>query len=89
MRAGWFADIVVFDPARIRDLATYESPIAQSEGVALVIVNGQVSFAGGKARISRTFPGKGSALAPPCTLVALMRKRPRLLFMWSSLFQPP
>ncbi|HSI54747.1 MAG TPA: D-aminoacylase [Ramlibacter sp.] len=46
LRAGWFADIVVFDPARIRDVATYQDPLAQSEGVALVFVNGELGFEG-------------------------------------------
>jgi N-acyl-D-amino-acid deacylase len=49
VRAGWFADLVVFDPARIRDVATYEQPVAQSEGVVAVFVNGVESFAGQQA----------------------------------------
>lgn len=44
IRAGWFADIVVFDPARIRDKATYEAPLARSEGIERVYVNGQLAF---------------------------------------------
>lgn len=53
VRAGWFADLVVFDPARIRDLATYQAPVAQSEGVAAVFVNGVMSFAAGQAAPAR------------------------------------
>lgn len=53
LRAGWFADLVVFDPARIRDLATYEQPVAQSEGVEMVFVNGQLSFDAGTATGTR------------------------------------
>lgn len=44
VRVGWFADIVVFDPARIRDVATYERPREQSEGVEMVFVNGELGF---------------------------------------------
>lgn len=44
IREGWFADVVVFDPAHIRDMATYENPLARSEGVARVVVNGQLAF---------------------------------------------
>jgi len=44
IRAGWFADVVVFDPARIRDMATYEKPLARSEGIERVVVNGQLAF---------------------------------------------
>jgi len=51
LRAGWFADVVVFDPARIRDVATYEKPLAQSEGVAMVFVNGLASFDAGQATL--------------------------------------
>ncbi len=40
LRPGMKADIVVFDPARIRDLATYEDPHHFSEGIIHVIVNG-------------------------------------------------
>jgi len=34
------ADIVVFDPAQIRDVSTYEDPHHFSEGILDVIVNG-------------------------------------------------
>ena len=39
---GYFADLVLFDPDNIRDLATYEDPRQFSEGIHYVIVNGQV-----------------------------------------------
>jgi N-acyl-D-aspartate/D-glutamate deacylase len=38
--AGYYADLVLFDPARIADRATYESPHLPSAGVAKVWVNG-------------------------------------------------
>jgi N-acyl-D-amino-acid deacylase len=37
---GHFADVVVFDPARIRDHATYERPHQYATGVLHVLVNG-------------------------------------------------
>ena len=37
---GMWADIVVFDPATIRDLATFEKPNQLSEGMEYVLVNG-------------------------------------------------
>jgi N-acyl-D-amino-acid deacylase len=49
LRAGWFADVVVFDPQRIRDVATYEKPLTQSEGVELVFVNGALGLDAGAA----------------------------------------
>jgi len=45
LRAGAFADVVVFDPARIADTATYDRPISPSVGIVAVYVNGVCSFA--------------------------------------------
>ena len=56
LRAGLKADIVIFDPATIRDLATFEKPHAYAEGVMTVIINGQVAFEGGKMTAAR--PGR-------------------------------
>ena len=44
LRPGWFADVVVFDPQSVRDVATYEQPLAVSEGIAAVFVNGALSY---------------------------------------------
>jgi len=40
LKAGYYADIVVFDPARIQDHATYEEPHRLATGVLHVFVNG-------------------------------------------------
>ena len=40
LQAGYFADIVIFDPAKIQDHATFEKPHQYSTGVAQVFVNG-------------------------------------------------
>ena len=42
------ADIVLFDPLRIRDRATFAEPSLPSEGVSYVLVNGIVAFEKGK-----------------------------------------
>jgi N-acyl-D-amino-acid deacylase len=40
LAAGQYADVVLFDPARIQDHATFESPHQYSTGVVHVLVNG-------------------------------------------------
>jgi len=40
IRAGAFADLVLFDPARVRDNATYADPMLVSDGIAQVWCNG-------------------------------------------------
>jgi N-acyl-D-aspartate/D-glutamate deacylase len=45
--AGAWADVVVFDPARIADRATYEDPHRYAAGVSTVLVNGTVVIDGG------------------------------------------
>jgi N-acyl-D-amino-acid deacylase len=48
LSAGYFADIVVFDPAKVMDHATYEKPHAYSDGVVHVFVNGVPVFSEGQ-----------------------------------------
>ncbi len=40
LKTGYFADVVVFDPAKVRDDATFEKPHQYPSGVVHVIVNG-------------------------------------------------
>jgi N-acyl-D-amino-acid deacylase len=58
---GYFADVVIFDPATVADRATFAQPHQLSAGITEVIVNGRVTIAGG------TFTGTlaGRALAGP------------------------
>ena len=42
MRTGYAADLVVFDPGRVSDAATFEKPHAYAAGIPYVIVNGVV-----------------------------------------------
>jgi N-acyl-D-amino-acid deacylase len=44
VRAGCFADLVLFDPARVRDRATYAEPRLRAEGIAAVFVNGRQAW---------------------------------------------
>ena len=44
IRTGSAADIVLFDPEKIRDMSTYEEPKKRAEGFRWVLVNGQVAM---------------------------------------------
>lgn len=48
IRPGLKADIVIFDPASVRDTATFENPHQYAEGFQTVLVNGMVVYADGK-----------------------------------------
>jgi len=65
LRAGMWADVVVFDPATIRDLATFDSPNQLSQGMVYVLVNGVPVIDQGK--MTGALPGKvlrGPGYAP-------------------------
>jgi N-acyl-D-amino-acid deacylase len=48
LEPGYFADVVVFDPARIRDHATYDEPHRYATGVTHVAVNGTLVLRDGE-----------------------------------------
>jgi N-acyl-D-amino-acid deacylase len=48
LKAGYFADIVVFDPATIQDHATFEKPQQFATGVSHVVVNGDLALSNGE-----------------------------------------
>jgi N-acyl-D-amino-acid deacylase len=56
LKNGMWADIVVFDPDTIRDLATFDSPNQLSEGMRFVLVNGVPVIEEGK--MTNALPGK-------------------------------
>jgi N-acyl-D-amino-acid deacylase len=56
LRPGMMADIVLFDPAGIRDMATYNDPLRYSVGVEHVFVNGRPVMLDGK--ITEERPGR-------------------------------
>lgn len=62
LRPGMKADLVVFDPATIRERTTFADPWHYSEGIPYVAVNGQLVVDGGKitaARPGRALRGPG------------------------------
>ena len=60
LAVGLAADVVVFDPARVQDKATYEEPFQYPVGINAVVVNGQVALRDGQ----RAAQGNGRALRP-------------------------
>jgi dihydroorotase/N-acyl-D-amino-acid deacylase len=56
LKAGMWADVVVFDPATITDRATFENPNQLSVGMEYVLVNGVPVIDGGKP--TNALPGK-------------------------------
>lgn len=56
LRPGMKADLAVFDPATVRDLATFDQPHQYAEGFSLVVVNGEIVVEGD--RISEARPGR-------------------------------
>jgi dihydroorotase/N-acyl-D-amino-acid deacylase len=56
LKTGMWADVVIFDPATIHDLATFEQPNQLSQGMDYVLVNGVPVIAGGK--MTGALPGK-------------------------------
>lgn len=56
LKRGMWADVVIFDPATIRDLATFENPNQLSVGMEYVLVNGVAVIERGK--MTNALPGK-------------------------------
>ncbi len=56
VKEGFFADLVVFDLAKVQELSTYEEPRRYSAGFPYVLVNGTLVVDGG--RITGAAPGR-------------------------------
>ena len=56
LKAGYAADLVVFDAARVADTATFEAPHAYPAGIPYVLVNGVVVVRNGTQTDAR--PGQ-------------------------------
>jgi N-acyl-D-amino-acid deacylase len=62
VRVGMKADLALFNPSEVKDLATFEKPHAYAAGMHFVLVNGQVVLQNGKmtgARPGRVLHGPG------------------------------
>lgn len=66
LQQGYWADVVVFDPATVKDTATYEKPKSYPVGVPYVLVNGVVVIDKGEhtgARPGMPLYGRGTKVA--------------------------
>ena len=57
LKKGMAADLVIYDPKKVKDRATYLNPHQYPEGIELEIVNGQIVIQ--KGQITDRKPGKG------------------------------
>lgn len=48
LKPGYFADVVIFDPEKLRDTATFEKPHQYAVGVKYLFVNGKLAIEDGK-----------------------------------------
>ncbi|OGD30789.1 hypothetical protein A2833_00015 [Candidatus Azambacteria bacterium RIFCSPHIGHO2_01_FULL_44_55] len=48
IKPGFIADITIFNPETVQDLATYENPFQYANGIDAVIINGNVALLAGK-----------------------------------------
>jgi N-acyl-D-aspartate/D-glutamate deacylase len=53
IREGAYADLVVFDAATVKDVATFEQPRALSVGIEYVFVNGAIAYRAGQVASER------------------------------------
>lgn len=68
LRPGLKADVAVFDPASVRDTATFERPHSYAQGVTHVLVNGEIVFENGAMtprRPGRVLYGPAAASRKP------------------------
>ena len=56
LKQGMWADVAIFDPEQVRDVATFEDPNQLSQGMEYVLVNGVPVIAAGKA--TNALPGQ-------------------------------
>jgi N-acyl-D-amino-acid deacylase len=56
LKVGYAADVVIFNPATVRDTATFEQPHSYPEGIPWVLVNGVVVVRNGEH--TRALPGQ-------------------------------
>ena len=54
VKAGFYADLCIFDPATVIDTASFEKPISPAKGIDTVFCNGAIAWHDGKPGGGRT-----------------------------------
>lgn len=68
LQEGYFADITIFDPEHIKDLADYQNPQRYPEGIEYIFVNGQAAWTkgglgeAGQGRLLKNFKCEGGSI---------------------------
>jgi N-acyl-D-amino-acid deacylase len=52
IRAGAYADLVLFDPLKVRDTATFAEPTRPADGIVETWINGQSAYVAGKGTLT-------------------------------------
>lgn len=89
LRAGYYADIIVFDPATLADQSTYEHPEQLATGMKYVVVNGTLAVDQGKytGALAGRALRKSSAIGKQDTLNSSQLASPhQLLVCFFSIF---
>jgi N-acyl-D-aspartate/D-glutamate deacylase len=73
VKSGFAADVLVFDPARIRETNSFEKPKSYAQGVSHVIVNGVLVIDNGQhtgAKPGKALRGAGAGRTSPTSVVS-------------------
>ena len=71
LRKGMRADVLLFDPARVKDTATFQAPLLMADGIDTVIVNGKLAIDEGRMTGTRA----GQTLRHACPALEALLAR--------------
>src|SRR3989344_5655272 len=84
LKQGYFADVVILDPKKIIDMATYRHPYQYPHGIDYVFVNGNCAFKKGK--VTGALAGKFFRRSKRQAIHSYLRTRPFGRWRWCCSF---